>query len=37
MDQLLTFLEQLEDVIVKIFELVDFIMAKVDEYKADAE
>lgn len=37
MAELLTFLEQLEDVIEKIFDLVDFIMEKVEGYKADAE
>lgn len=38
MAEVLTFLEQLEDVIEKIFDIVDFVMGKVDDYtKEDAE
>lgn len=38
MDQIIAFVEDLKELVIKIFELVDLIMGKVDEYTAeDAE
>lgn len=38
MDQIIAFVVDLKELVIKIFELVDLIMGKVDEYTAeDAE
>ena len=38
MDQIIAFVEDLKELVIKVFELVDLIMGKVDEYTAeDAE